>query len=377
MLGFNIHCTMDRASINTLAIATLAGATASAVTYYSLCRQQVEGDAPPVTFSPTPPPKKKEEASPKPDTKTAERKSKAQTHMESWDSINRYSGAILELPLLPIEIEVAAESTRVTEDVKEGLDNYSDELTNATNWDGGAYAAVCNHVRKRLGGNKSRDWLVKTSHYGHDLKAHPHRELKIEVNIALGKAVFDLCEKDGGLLPRLKQNPHEVVLLLDAPSWGSTRAIAKACGEDLLRCNQVVIPQADLQQYFMMVNDREVSVGVKAQRLDHWLCTHNESNTRVIAAFLDYECRIMGRHSEALCPMADIMRYFRFGYPADDSVLAITVGTWPYKDEPLKSVAEVVAAIEDEAKANNYEVQLLKKWEYRMVTLLYRVRRID
>ena len=57
--------------------------------------------------------------------------------------------------------------------------------------------------------------------------------------------------------------------------------------------------------------------------------------------------------------------------------LAITVGTWPYKDEPLKSVAEVVAAIEDEAKANNYEVQLLKKWEYRMVTLLYRVRRID
>ena len=35
-----------------------------------------------------------------------------------------------------------------------------------------------------------------------------------------------------------------------------------------------------------------------------------------MGAFFDYECRLIGARSARLCPAADVMRYFRFGYPA-------------------------------------------------------------
>ena len=60
----------------------------------------------------------------------------------------------------------------------------------------------------------------------------------------------------GGLLPRLHFRPHEVVIVLDAPSFSTTRALAHACGAELLRSPQIVCPQADLSQYFPMVDDR-------------------------------------------------------------------------------------------------------------------------
>ena len=93
----------------------------------------------------------------------------------------------------------------------------------------------------------------------------------------------------------------------------------------------------------------------------------------VAVAFLDFECRVLGSRGEALCPMADVMRYFRWGFPADESVLALTVGTWPYVGGPLATVASVAAAVAAEAEACGYGLRLLRKWEYRMVTFLWRV----
>ena len=66
-------------------------------------------------------------------------------------------------------------------------------------------------------------------------------------------------------------------------------------------------------------------------------------------------------------------RFFRYGYPADEAVLAITVGTWPYVGGPLSTVASVEAAVVAEAAASGYSLRLLRKWEYRLVTLLYHV----
>ena len=95
---------------------------------------------------------------------------------------------------------------------------------------------------------------------------------------------------------------------------------------------------------------------------------------RVAAAFLDFECRVLGSRSEALCPMADVMRFFRYGFPAEDGcVLGLTVGTWPYSKLPLSTPAEIEAAVEAEAAACGYEAVLLRRWNYRMVALLYRI----
>ena len=68
---------------------------------------------------------------------------------------------------------------------------------------------------------------------------------------------------------------------------------------------------------------------MRAQRLDHWLGAHKGQGLRCLAACFDFECRALGRRSERLCPMADVMRYFRLGYPAPESLLCLTVGLWP------------------------------------------------
>ena len=107
--------------------------------------------------------------------------------------------------------------------------------------------------------------------------------------------------------------------------------------------------------------------------------------------------QVLGNTQELLCPLADIMRYFRCGFPADDapSVLAITVGTWPhekqnvvnpnnktrsawpYPGQPLTTTAEIELAVCTEAGAAGYSLTLLRRWDYRLVTLLYRVEKID
>ena len=44
-----------------------------------------------------------------------------------------------------------------------------------------------------------------------------------------------------------------------------------------------------------------------------------------------------------------------------------------YVGGPLATVASVAAAVAAEAAACGYELRLLRKWEYRMVTFLWRV----
>jgi len=66
------------------------------------------------------------------------------------------------------------------------------------------------------------------------------------------------------------------------------------------------------------------------------------------------------------------MRYFRHGYPAEPaSVLALTVGL----EDPAATPEAVDAFVRCEAALNGYAVELLQTWKYRMVSLLYVVRR--
>lgn len=98
------------------------------------------------------------------------------------------------------------------------------------------------------------------------------------------------------------------------------------------------MPQADLHHYYEMLRCSEFYPGVRSQRhllantalwphqgLDHWLCANHSIGFKVLGAFLDYECRLIGARTARLCPAADLMRYFRWGYPAKPSVFA----PWP------------------------------------------------
>ena len=231
-----------------------------------------------------------------------------------------------------------------------------------------AHAAVCRAVEARVG--RGREWVLRSSHYTHGKAAHPHFRIKREVNAWLARTSAEVL--GGDLATRLRQDPSEIVLLLEAPSFGTTTALAARCGEALLRSPQVVCPQADLAQYVQMVGDGDISVGVRAQRLDHWLCANKARGLRVVVAFFDFETRALGSRNEALCPMADVMRFFRYGYAAADCVFCVTVGLWPGE---LSSTAAVDAAVQCEARAAGFEVRLVRKWEYRMVALLYVLRR--
>ena len=58
------------------------------------------------------------------------------------------------------------------------------------------------------------------------------------------------------LAARLRASPAEVLLVLDAPSFGRCRALVAQCGAGLLHCPQLVVPQSNLGQYFAMISPR-------------------------------------------------------------------------------------------------------------------------
>merc|ERR1712113_1198365 len=117
---------------------------------------------------------------------------------------------------------------------------------------------------------------------------------------------------------------------------------------------QVIIPQADLGHYFDMMRNSDFYPGVRAQRLDHWLCANSTVGFECLVAFLDFECRLAGSLSARLCPAADVMRYFRFGFPAKPaSVLALTVGL----EEPAPTPEAVDEFVRTEALLNGYTAE--------------------
>lgn len=191
---------------------------------------------------------------------------------------------------------------------------------------------------------------------------------------AVNAAIVDLTLKQRpDLAADLHADSALLLLLLDTPAWGSLQAFTTRL-DGLKACQQVIIPQPDLAQYLEMIKDPCQYPGVRAQRLDHWLCVNAEKGFRVACAFLDFECRLHGNFGQQLSPAADVMRYFRFGYPADPSVLCLTVGLWPYGDKAkVSTIDEVDAFVRHEASLNGYTAVLRSQWVGRLVTLLYEV----
>ncbi|CAJ1395077.1 unnamed protein product [Effrenium voratum] len=224
------------------------------------------------------------------------------------------------------------------------------------------HKAVADMATERL--QHGRDWLVRDSDYAVGDKAPAHAAVKGQVNPAFAQLVMEVCEQR--LLEQLA-DVRTILLILDTPMYGTLSELAKLVPE-LRYCQQVVMPQADLHHYFEMIRSPDFYPGVRAQRMDHWLCANGVVGFRCLGAFLDYECRLIGARSARLCPAADVMRYFRLKYPAKPrSVLAITVGL----EEPAPRHEDVDAFVKAEAQLNGFRAELREVWKYRMATLLY------
>lgn len=237
-----------------------------------------------------------------------------------------------------------------------------DHLRNSEGLEVAAHRAVEAIAFERL--KHGRDWLVRDSDYGAGERPPTHAAIKDKVNPAFARLTLEICDGDvmGGLADSKK-----ILLVLDTPMYGTLRELVKVTPE-LRFCQQVVMPQADLHHYFEMVRNSEFYPGVRSQRLDHWLCANSSVGFRCLGAFFDYECRLIGARSARLCPAADVMRYFRFGYPAKPrAVFALTVGL----EDPAPTCDAVDAFVRHEAQLNGYRAELKEVWKYRMATFLY------
>lgn len=237
-----------------------------------------------------------------------------------------------------------------------------DHLQNSEGLEVAAHQAVEAIAYERL--KHGRDWLVRDSDYGAGGKVPTHGAIKEKVNPAFARCIQEVCQGD---VMKCLADSKNIILVLDTPMYGTLRELVKM-GPELRYCQQVVMPQADLHHYFEMVRNSEFYPGVRSQRLDHWLCANASVGFHCLGAFFDYECRLIGARSAKLCPAADVMRYFRFRYPAAPrSVFAITVGL----EEPAPTPEDVDAFVKHEAQLNGYRAELKEIWKYRMATFLY------
>ena len=78
--------------------------------------------------------------------------------------------------------------------------------------------------------------------------------------------------------------------------------------------------------YVQTINTSEPNayVGVRMQRLDQWLCANSSRGFQCRLFLADVESAFLGHQNRQLCPADDLLRYLRYGYAADRSVLVLT-----------------------------------------------------
>lgn len=85
--------------------------------------------------------------------------------------------------------------------------------------------------------------------------------------------------------------PRRVLLLLEAPSYGTTKALCAAVPGLAAALGNVCVPQADPIHYAAMVADpKGLLLNVRCQRLDEWLCANSGLGLKVPIFFADFEC---------------------------------------------------------------------------------------
>ena len=201
---------------------------------------------------------------------------------------------------------------------------------------------------------------------------------KKKVNESIGVALKKLCSGGLDLGERLRSNPNEVLVVLDAPSLATSKAVLSMFPTMTQVAHQIIVPQADLLQYFQIISggngDHDMYIGIRAQRLDHWLCANAKVGFKTILFYADFETTFVGNHTKQFSPAMDIQRYFRHAYPAEPvSLLVLTVKVRPPRGHEISVVNDFV---QYEGLLNGYDVTVVETWAKSMTTVMYEVRKI-
>jgi len=130
------------------------------------------------------------------------------------------------------------------------------------------------------------------------------------------------------LVADLQEDPHLILVILEAPNCGTSRALCAALPS--LPHTRICVPQADPTHFLAMTtrnandNNSNSSEGsmllnLRAQRLDQWLVANKHGQLQVALFFADYETSIYGKPAVAFSPLRDIQGFFRLGYAAATS----------------------------------------------------------
>ena len=112
-------------------------------------------------------------------------------------------------------------------------------------------------------------------------------------------------------------------------------------------------------------------VGVRLQRLDQWLCTNARRGFRCRLFLADVESAFLGHQNRQLCPADDLLRYLRWGYAADRSVLVLT---FDLRSE-FPAMEDVEAFVVHEAGRCGLRAECTRRWRYGLGCLLFELRR--
>mgnify|MGYP006093937853 CR=1 FL=1 len=211
-------------------------------------------------------------------------------------------------------------------------------------------------------------------------------------------------------------DPSLLLLLLDAPTCGTTAALLTALPGLTRVAGQICIPQADPSHYAAMVNrasaepsaipphlagpplvvcvpspGERVLLNVRCQRLDQWLVSNRRLGLRVPLFFADFESSILGKPKLGFSPLLDVIRFLRWGYAAPRCLLGVTVsfrqasshtcqrhpaaGAPPPPDAPtpILTLDDLVEFVRVEAAAQGFACHVLDTRRYGMTFVLFRL----
>ena len=226
--------------------------------------------------------------------------------------------------------------------------------------------------------HRHRDWLDLPTTFPYQDAAS--NEMKTEINEAIAHELTTM-----NVSKRLADDPFQLLLILDAPNFGTTNTILSHC--TIISPHQIIIPQADVAHYFQMIGDikgntneetqhyKRPYVNVRCQRLDHWLCANATVGFQHVLAYFDYECTFLGNGDARVSPLLDIQRWFRFQYPSvNGGQSCLMVLTIKFRGTHVSNNVHVIDSfIEVEAELNGYLAKRIQTYSKSLTTLLYQI----
>lgn len=235
-------------------------------------------------------------------------------------------------------------------------------------------------------------------------------DCKHRVNSAIGAHLRRLRPN---LAAELRADESRILLLLEAPGCGTTRALVQAMPQLGSTGHKICVPQADPTHYATMVhptpnptplatseavsdaagdalgdtstsdecclgNDIGLGLNVRCQRLDVWLCANAARGLKVACFFADFESSAYGRPKVGFAPLRDLQRFLRHRY-ADEAgcLLGVTVGFRDPHDSrygphaPRLGLADLQAFVACEALAVGLRCTVLETIAYGLTFCLF------